>query len=144
MPADPEISHRFARRRAALVRAAAEQGADAVLVFGFGDALGAGTQSHGALRYLTGCNSHEAQSLLILTGDAAHLLISSPFVYPCTDVLGPQVTCEQVPAIALGAGDCSPDRDGPPPWLLGVWRNAAIGHGFGSAGTARGRVDFAG
>lgn len=97
MSADPKISHRFARRREALAQAATDAGAEAILVFGFGDALGAGTQSHGALRYLTGCNSHEAQSLLILTGDAAHLMVSSPFVYPCAEALGTQMSCEQLP-----------------------------------------------
>lgn len=98
VPADPQVSYRFASRRDALGRIASDHGAEAVLVFGFGDALGAGTQSHGALRYLTGWNSHEAQSLLVLKGETAHLMIGSPFVRPCADTLGPDMTLEQVPS----------------------------------------------
>lgn len=52
----------------------------AVLVFGYGSALGAGTQSHGALRYLTGWDSHEALSLFVYTETQGLLLLSSPFM----------------------------------------------------------------
>ncbi|MEP2641589.1 M24 family metallopeptidase [Roseobacter sp.] len=75
----------IARRRAALWRALPDD-VRAVLVFGFGDALGAGTMSHGALRYLTGWNSHEAQSLAILTPQGCRLLVSSPFLAPPSDL----------------------------------------------------------
>lgn len=81
---------------------ASDQGVEAVLAFGFGDALGAGTQSHGALRYLSDCNSHEAQSLLILTGETTHLIFGSPFVHPCANSLGPKVSFEQVPQSQWG------------------------------------------
>lgn len=53
-----------------------------VLVFGMGSALGAGSKSHGALRYLTGWDGHESASLLVLTQDRARLILASPFMYP--------------------------------------------------------------
>ncbi|MBT8153416.1 M24 family metallopeptidase [Epibacterium ulvae] len=52
----------------------------AVMVFGYGSALGAGTQSHGAMRYLTGWDSHEAMSLFIYNDKHSVLLLSSPFL----------------------------------------------------------------
>ncbi|MBU2960295.1 M24 family metallopeptidase [Citreicella sp. C3M06] len=77
----PRPPHDFSARRAALWQALQ---ADAILVFGYGDALGAGSASHGAMRYLTGWNSHEAQSLAILTPEGCRLLIGSPFLAPPT------------------------------------------------------------
>ena len=53
-----------------------------VLVFGMGSALGAGTKSHGALRYLTGWDGHESASLLVLTPERTRLILSSPFMQP--------------------------------------------------------------
>lgn len=53
-----------------------------LMVFGQGSALGAGTKSHGALRYLVDWDSHEASSLLILSRAHAKLLIGSPFLVP--------------------------------------------------------------
>lgn len=65
-------------RQAALL--AALGGPKAVMVFGYGSALGAGTQSHGAMRYLTGWDSHEAMSLYIYSETQSLLLLSSPFM----------------------------------------------------------------
>lgn len=73
--ADPGI---HARRRAALVSGLGRP----VLVFGMGSALGAGTRTHGALRYLTGWDGHESQTLLILTEDRPQLIVASPFMQP--------------------------------------------------------------
>jgi len=56
--------------------------AESILVFGYGSALGAGTKSHGAIRYLTGWDSHEAFSLFVLSKDTRLLLVSSPFMVP--------------------------------------------------------------
>lgn len=53
-----------------------------ILVFGHGSALGAGSKSHGAMRYLTGWDSHEASSLLLITGQGARLMVASPFLVP--------------------------------------------------------------
>lgn len=72
--------HDFDARRAALWQALQDDAPDAILVFGYGDALGAGSASHGSMRYLTGWNSHEAQSLAILTPRGCRLLIASPFL----------------------------------------------------------------
>ncbi|WP_322895563.1 MULTISPECIES: M24 family metallopeptidase [unclassified Yoonia] len=68
----------YQRRRDALV---AELGRP-VLVFGMGSALGAGSKSHGALRYLTGWDGHESASLLVLTQTGARLICASPFMVP--------------------------------------------------------------
>jgi len=73
--ADPSI---HARRRQSLL---AQLGRP-VLVFGMGGALGAGTKSHGALRYLTGWNGHESASLLVLSSSGANLILASPFMAP--------------------------------------------------------------
>lgn len=51
-------------------------------LFGMGSALGAGGKSHGALRFLSGWDSREASSLLLLTPHMSQLLISSPFMLP--------------------------------------------------------------
>ncbi len=80
MPEMDRPAQSYLHRHAALWKAVSKDGIDAILVFGYGDALGAGSQSHGALRYLTGWNSHEAQSLAILTRQGYRLLIGSPFL----------------------------------------------------------------
>ncbi len=66
-------------RRAALFSSAS---VNTLIVFGHGSALGAGTKSHGSMRYLTGWDSHEAVSLLIITKTSTTLLVSSPFMVP--------------------------------------------------------------
>jgi|GEM_PF-2380341 len=55
---------RYDARRAELL---ARASVNILIVFGYGSVLGAGTKSHGAMRYLTGWDSHEATSLLIIT-----------------------------------------------------------------------------
>ncbi len=70
----------WAARQAALFTALEHP--KVVMVFGYGSALGAGTQSHGAMRYLTGWDSHEAMSLYAYTEEQSILLISSPFLEP--------------------------------------------------------------
>lgn len=69
-------------RRAALLAEAGACGAASVLVFGFGSALGAGTRSHGALRYLSGWDGHESPSLLALSPSGSCLVVGSPFLMP--------------------------------------------------------------
>lgn len=77
----------FATRRRALLERAAERGLKAVLVFGHGSALGTGTQSHGALRYLCGWDGHESTSLLVVTEESTHLMVGSPFMMPLAQAL---------------------------------------------------------
>ncbi|TQV76291.1 M24 family metallopeptidase [Denitrobaculum tricleocarpae] len=69
-------------RRAQILARATDAGNDAVLVFGYGSALGAGSKSHGTMRYLTGWDSHEATSLLVINKGDRVLFISSPFMVP--------------------------------------------------------------
>jgi Xaa-Pro aminopeptidase len=81
----------FAQRRADFLKEVTRDGHKTVAVFGFGSALGAGTQSHPALRYLTGWDSREATSLLVFDQSKTVLLISSPFMVElakttCTDL----------------------------------------------------------
>ena len=73
--ADPTLHN---RRRTDLLRRLGRP----VAVFGLGSALGAGSKSHGALRYLTGWDGHESASLLILTPHRVQLILSSPFMQP--------------------------------------------------------------
>lgn len=90
--------HDHTARRVALWQALQDDAPDAVLAFGYGDALGAGSASHGAMRYLTGWNSHEAQGLAILTPQGCSLLIGSPFLAP-----PPGLDAVALPAGAWGA-----------------------------------------
>lgn len=69
-------------RRSELLARASDAGCHAVLVFGYGSVLGAGSKSHGALRYLTGWDSHEATSLLVIKKRDIMVFISSPFMVP--------------------------------------------------------------
>lgn len=62
-----------------------------VLVFGMGSALGAGSKSHGALRYLTGWDGHESASLLVLSPSGARLICASPFMAPLAAELLPEL-----------------------------------------------------
>lgn len=90
----------FLRRRAALGQALGRP----VLVFGHGSALGAGSASHGGLRFLTGWDGHESASLLILMPDgAARLLLGSPFMQPLAGEQVPELTPLYLPPGAWGA-----------------------------------------
>lgn len=82
--ADPGI---HSRRRAELLRRLGRP----VAVFGMGSALGAGSKSHGALRYLTGWDGHESASLLVLARDRAQLVVSSPFMQPMAAEMVPDL-----------------------------------------------------
>lgn len=72
----------LAERRSALLDLARASGAQGVAVFGYGSALGAGTASHGALRFFTGWDGHESLSLLLVTVAESRLLVGSPFMLP--------------------------------------------------------------
>lgn len=82
---DPDV---YVRRRHALMEGLRRP----VLVFGMGSALGGGTKSHGALRYLTGWDGHESASLLVLSPTGARLIVTSPFMAP--------LAVESVPELA--------------------------------------------
>lgn len=71
--------------------------AGSILVFGYGSVLGAGTKSHGAIRYLTGWDSHEACSLFVLSKDTRVLLVSSPFMVPVAKQQYSNITIIYVP-----------------------------------------------
>ena len=86
------VSRPHLDRRAALLAEAGAHGAACVLVFGFGSALGAGTRSHGALRYLSGWDGHESLSLLVVSPAGAHLLVGSPFMMPLAGRLAAGLT----------------------------------------------------
>lgn len=75
---------------------ARERGLKTVLAFGHGSALGAGSQSHGAFRYLCGWDGHESSSLLVLTENDAHLLVGSPFMVPLAHALRPDLRIHDV------------------------------------------------
>ncbi|MFS8038652.1 M24 family metallopeptidase [Xanthobacter sp. AM11] len=100
----PEV---FAARRRALLRQAGARGLGTVLVFGHGSALGAGSQSHGALRYLCGWDGHESPSLLALTPTGDHLFVGSAFLMPLARALHADLALHDVRpaawAAALGA-----------------------------------------
>lgn len=95
--------HDFMARQAALWRGLPDPDVAAILVFGFGDAMGAGTASHGGMRYLTGWNSHEAQSLAILTHGHCTLLIGSPFLDPSLAVPPAVSDTKSIPPSGWGA-----------------------------------------
>jgi Xaa-Pro dipeptidase len=82
---DPEV---YAGRRRALMDGLQRP----LIVFGAGSALGSGTKSHGALRYLTGWDGHESASLLVLSPMGARLIVNSPFMAP--------LAVESVPELA--------------------------------------------
>jgi Xaa-Pro dipeptidase len=82
---DPDV---YVRRRQSLMQSLKRP----VLVFGMGSALGGGTKSHGALRYLTGWDGHESASLLVLSPTGLRLIVNSPFMAP--------LAVESVPELA--------------------------------------------
>jgi Xaa-Pro aminopeptidase len=81
-----------AARRRALLAQASREGLQGVLVFGHGSSLGAGSRSHGALRYLAQWDGHEAMSLLVCTASACTLLVGSPFLVPLARQQHPEFT----------------------------------------------------
>lgn len=83
-----------ARRRAALLAAT---GGARLVIFGMGSALGAGTRSHGRMRFLAGWDSHESASLLLLAPDGCRLLLASPFMEPAASELVPDLNPEHLP-----------------------------------------------
>ncbi len=76
------VEQDFIARQETLLNRTSSLGLKYILVFGYGSALGAGSKSHGAMRYLTDWDSHEASSLLILSKNDKLLLLSSPFMVP--------------------------------------------------------------
>lgn len=92
----------LAERRTALLRLARASGTEGVAVFGFGSALGAGTASHGTLRFFTGWDGHESLSLLLVTVDESLLLVSSPFMLPLARERLPELTTEHVQPLDWG------------------------------------------
>jgi Xaa-Pro aminopeptidase len=101
------LSSRFAApcaaRRRALLAQAAHTGLQAALVFGHGSSLGAGSRSHGALRYLTQWDGHEALSLLVCTPSACALLVGSPFLVPLARQQHPELDVVDGPPGTWGA-----------------------------------------
>lgn len=83
-----------ARRCLALLAATGE---GRLVIFGMGSALGAGTLSHGRLRFLTGWDSHESASLFLLAPDGCRLLLASPFMAPAARELVPDLNPEHLP-----------------------------------------------
>lgn len=90
-------------RRRALLAQASHEGLQGVLAFGHGSSLGAGTRSHGALRYLTQWDGHEAMSLLVCTESVRALLVGSPFLVPLARQLHPELTVIDAAPTTWGA-----------------------------------------
>jgi Xaa-Pro aminopeptidase len=93
----------LATRREDLLARAARHEVDAVLVFGHGSGLGAGTRSHGALRYLSDWDGYESSSLLVFTESHAWLLVASPFLVPLARLRRPDLEVLDVRPAAWGA-----------------------------------------
>jgi Xaa-Pro dipeptidase len=92
----------LAKRRNALLDLARDQGAESVAVFGFGSVLGAGSASHGALRFFSGWDGHESLSLLLISDEGARLIVGSPFMLPLARELRPDLTVEHVQPLDWG------------------------------------------
>jgi Xaa-Pro aminopeptidase len=92
----------LAERRNALLRLARDHGAQSVAVFGLGSPLGAGSASHGALRFFSGWDGHESLSLLLVSTDGAHLIVGSPFMLPLARESRPDLIVEHVPPLDWG------------------------------------------
>jgi len=88
---DPGV---YGRRRRALLEGLIRP----VAVFGMGSALGAGTKSHGALRFLTGWDGHESASLLVLSESGTRLIVNSPFMQPMAAKMMPELDPTYLPA----------------------------------------------
>ncbi|MEP3675881.1 M24 family metallopeptidase [Sulfitobacter sp.] len=107
---------RHAKRRAALLDLAKEQ---PVAVFGMGSATGAGTRSHGGMRFLTGWDSHESNALLLLSQHETRLLLTSPFMLPSALETVPDLSPQYLPAAQLPQ-TVAAFMDGQTPALIGV------------------------
>lgn len=68
-----------------------------IVVFGMGSALGAGTRSHGGMRFLTGWDSHESSAILLLEARTSRLLLTSPFMVPSAMDAVPELSPEYLP-----------------------------------------------
>ncbi|MFH1556805.1 MAG: M24 family metallopeptidase [Pseudomonadota bacterium] len=93
----------LAARRAALLDLAGARGCAGIAVFGHGSALGTGTKSHGALRFLSGWDGHESAALLLILPEGAHLLVASPFMVPLARDLRPDLMVHDVRPDGWGA-----------------------------------------
>lgn len=97
-----DIMDLLAERRNALLHLARDHSAENVAVFGFGSALGAGSASHGALRFFSGWDGHESLSLLLVSTEGARLIVGSPFMLPLARETRPDLTVEYVPPLDWG------------------------------------------
>ena len=96
------ITDLLAERRDALLHLARDHGAQSVAVFGFGSALGAGSASHGSLRFFSGWDGHESLSLLLVSADGARLLVGSPFMLPLAREARRDLMVDYVPPLDWG------------------------------------------
>lgn len=103
MSSAPLTEKTFIARQDDLLKRIAGLGVDCVLAFGFGSALGGGTVSHGALRYLSGWDGHESLSLLAVSGRERLLLVGSPFLQPLAERSYRQTGIAAVPTRDWGA-----------------------------------------
>jgi Xaa-Pro aminopeptidase len=107
---------RHAARRAALLNLTDGR---PVVVFGMGSALGAGTRSHGGMRFLTGWDSHESSALLLLRPQTSRLLLTSPFIVPVAVASVPELSPVYLPA-SLWPQAVADFLAGQTPALIGV------------------------
>ncbi|MEM5500378.1 M24 family metallopeptidase [Ahrensia kielensis] len=110
---DPTL---HAARRAALLNLTNEK---PVIIFGMGSALGAGTRSHGGMRFLIGWDSHEASSLLLLGKNTSRLLLTSPFMVPSAVNSVPELSPENLPT-SFWPQAVADFLEGQTPALIGV------------------------
>ncbi len=99
MPDTDLPQHHYETRRIELF---AGTSVDMLIVFGYGSVLGAGTKSHGVMRYLTGWDSHEATSLLIITQTSTMLLVGSPFMVPSAQAKLQDIDIVDIPTANWG------------------------------------------
>ncbi|MCA0405751.1 MAG: M24 family metallopeptidase [Proteobacteria bacterium] len=88
--------HIFEARREALLATAQREGVSNVVIFGFGSALGAGTLSHGHLRFFSGWDGHESLSLLVLGAGVSQLIVGSPFMLALAQATRPDLNARYV------------------------------------------------
>ncbi|MDP1684832.1 M24 family metallopeptidase [Hydrogenophaga sp.] len=90
-------------RRERLLAHAQMLGLQGFIVFGHGSSLGSGSRSHGALRYLTHWDGHDATSLLVCTKTACALLVGSPFLVPLARLRHPDLVVIDASPATWGA-----------------------------------------
>lgn len=90
-----------------------------VIVYGAGSALGAGTRSHGGMRFLTGWDSHETGGLLLLGKTMDRLLLSSPFMVASARSHVPELSPGYLP-ISHWSEVVSQFLDWQTPMLIGI------------------------